>query len=146
MAATGDGPTAAPERDSFVRLLAFRLLVGFPLFGAGATLAEALGPVVPLSDLGFGLLFGTSVAAILWVLDVRSRLWLCFGFFLLQIVLGLTLVLPLSGLGVTVDGWAGVVVRGVSIVLAALLAFGVPWGRVRRRVERHLNPAAYETG
>lgn len=145
MATAGDEPAAARERDSLARLLAFWLLAGFPLFGTGATLAETLGPVVPLSDLGFGLLFGTSVAVVPWVLGLRPKLRSCLGFLLLDLVLGVTLFAWLAGLGLTVDGWTAVGTEITHTVLAALLAFGVPWGRVRRRVERYLNPAAVGT-
>jgi hypothetical protein len=136
----------AGRPDSLPRLLAFWLLVGFSLFGLGWDVADALGPTVPLSGMGAGLLFGTVVVAVLWIAGVRPPLLASLGYFLAQPLLALGLSLTLPALGITVEGWAAVAVRAASIALAALLAFGVPWGRVRRRVEGYVNPAAFETG
>jgi hypothetical protein len=146
MVVTDADRTDGEERpDSLPRLLAFWLLVGFSLFGLGWDVADALGPVVPLSGMGAGLLFGTIVVAVLWIAGVRPPLLASLGYFLAQPLLALGLSLTLPAVGVTVDGWVAVAVRAASIALAALLAFRVPWGRVRRRVEGYVNPAAFET-
>lgn len=145
MVAGDDAAAATRDRpDSFARLLAFWVLVGFSLFGLGWDLADALGAAVPLSGMGAGLLFGTGVVSVLWVAGVRPPLPTSAAYFALQSLLGLALFYPVLAT-VTYTPWVAVFVRATSILLAAVLAFAVPWGRVRDRVAEYLNPAATET-
>jgi hypothetical protein len=144
MAPSEDDTAATRERpDSFTRLLAVWVLVGFSLFGLGWDIADALGPAVPLSGMGAGLLFGTSIVSVLWVAGIRPPLLASAAYFLLQLLLGLALFYPVLAT-ITYTPWVAVFVRATSILLAAILVLAAPWRRVRERLVEYLNPAAAE--
>jgi len=115
-------------------LLLLWLFVGPSFFGLGWELVDAVPLSVSLSSMGAGLLFGTLVVASLWIIGVRPSISASGGYCIAE--LGLHSLLAIGGgLFLFPEGdpspWYGVLLRSVSIALAAALVFTGSGRRVR---------------
>lgn len=127
------------RNSSFSRLLLVWFLVGPSLFGLGWDLADAVPVTVPVSSMGAGLLFGTVLVAFFWVAGFRLSLSASGGYFITE--MGLQYLLILCGdlflfSGSMLSPWQEVLLRGLSIALAAAFVFTNSGRRVRDFVRK----------
>ena len=125
--ATDERAPGSDRRDSFGYMLLVWVLVGFSLAGLGASVVMALPAGLPVSALGGGLLFGTVVFVALWVGGFRPSPGTAVGFFVVQGLCSLLLVVVVSGVLHVETGpssWLTVGRRALAVVLAAVLVFG----------------------
>ncbi|WP_121821442.1 hypothetical protein [Halostella salina] len=119
-------------------LLLVWLLVGPSFFGLGRELTDAVPLSVSLSSMGTGLLFGTLVVVSLWIVGVRPSPSATGGYFIAE--LGLHSLLAIGGglflPGWLVSPWYDVLLRSLSIALAAALVFTSSGRRVREFVRK----------
>lgn len=129
------------KRDSSLSHLLFVwYLVGSSLFGLGWEIADAVPISVSISLMSPGLLFGTVVVALLWIAGFRPSLSASGGYFIAEmglhflLVLGGSLFLLSEG---TLSPWQEVLLRSLSIALAAALVFTSSGRRVRGFIWKH---------
>ncbi|UPV74458.1 hypothetical protein M0R89_18245 [Halorussus limi] len=126
------GSESARKDSSFVRLLSVWVLVGSSLCGLGWTVADAVPVALPVSSMDAGLLAGTVVVALFWVVGFRPSLSASVGYFVAEQALHLLLAL---GSGLFSSGalgpWREVCLRGLSVALAGALVFTGSGKRLR---------------
>lgn len=113
------------EKPSYGHLLLVWVFLGVSLMGLGSDLYQAMSVAFPLSSLNAGLLFGTSVVISVWVAGFRPSLGASAVYFSTQLIVHLlmTVMLALAVPGSTSGPWMDVILRGLSIIFATVLAF-----------------------
>ena len=134
-----DVGSPSQEAPSFGHLLAVWILVGWSLWSLGSDLVDVLPSVVPISQMGAGLLFGTVVVASFWVLGFRPSLLRSAGYFVVESVTRLFLLFAAVFLGFEVGPWQILSLQCVSIGFAAMLAFTAVGERGLEHLQFRLN-------
>ncbi|MFD1512757.1 hypothetical protein [Halomarina rubra] len=122
------GPTApdgTTNDDSFGRMLALWVLVGFPLISVGLSLAGAIPTRFGFSEMEVGFLLGSVAFCALWLGGFRPSLRVAVVFLFVEQFVSLVVVLSAA---IVVAGRLGDLqtagLRSVAVVLAAWLVFG----------------------
>ncbi|MFB6223100.1 MAG: hypothetical protein ABEH86_05435 [Haloarcula sp.] len=122
---------------SFGHLLLVWVLIGSSFWSLGFTLADATQIEIPLSRMDVGLLFGTIVVVLLWIVGFRPSLLASFGYFVTEQVISLFFVLGYVFVPAATP-WVEATLRATSITLTAILVFTDLGVQMRNTIRRHI--------
>ncbi|EMA29584.1 hypothetical protein [Haloarcula japonica] len=127
------------QTPSIGHLLLVWLLVGPSMWSLGTAVADAIQAELPLSTMGVGLLFGTTVVVLFWTAGFQPSLTASFGYFITEQAIDLILLFGTVFLFVPVSTpWATVALQFCSICLAVTLVFTPVGKQIQNVLRRHI--------